>query len=492
MATPPARHTIMRALLPSQPEMPSRRRLESLGVICRPYSTTQVPELDRSTADCVCVVDESITLSDQWPQLRVRLARANRFFLEVVSRADTARVANAMRDGAFDVVANTDDDNRWRDAVENAATSQQLWWEIYGGRVNMDSERMIGGSRIMMDLRRDIQRLGPTDVTVLIIGESGAGKERVAASLHTAGNGGPYVTLNCAAMPRDLLEAELFGAERGAFTGANKSRPGLVEQANGGTLFLDEVGELDLALQPKFLRFLETRRARRVGGDREYAVRLRVVSATNRNLETEVNAGRFRADLYFRLAEVVLRPPPLRERLEDIPELTGAFLNAANERFGKNIETVEPGLVRKLQSYNWPGNVRELKSVIDRLVLFHDGPMLRDGWWEPPVVMPAQIAESAAINAGVGTHGAATAFAPVTLMSNPLASFGVPPGLNGPAGTPGVPFPFSMEQRLPTRSERVQLARQLLGDPDLTLQEVAARTGVHPTTLFRWRKSGKV
>src|SRR5690606_35284298 len=141
--------------------------------------------------------------------------------------------------------------------------------------------------------------------------------------------GGPLVTLNCAAMPRELVEAELFGAEKGAFTGAVRSRPGLVEQAAGGTLFLDEIGELDLTLQPKLLRFLETRRARRVGGDNEYAIQLRVVAATNRNLEQAVAEGQFRADLYYRLAEVVIQIPPLRERVEDIPALVQAFMTAA-------------------------------------------------------------------------------------------------------------------------------------------------------------------
>jgi len=460
----------MRALLPSQTDLPSRKRLESLGVLCRPYRAPHVPEIDTESAGWVCVVDETLLHSELWPQQRVQLARANRFFVQVVPTAETARIAEAMRDGAYDVIADTDSDDRWRSALQSASQGQELWWNLYGGRVSTDSERLIGSSRAMADLRRDIQRLGPTDVTVLVLGESGSGKERIAGALHACGSGGPYVTLNCAAMPRELLEAELFGSEKGSFTGSHKARPGLVEQANGGTLFLDEIGELDLSLQPKFLRFLETRTARRVGGEREYSVRLRVISATNRNLENEVNSGRFRADLYFRLAEVVLRPAPLRDRSGDVPELAMVFLEAANERFGKNIGTIEPGLLRKLQGYPWPGNVRELKSVVDRLVLFHDGSMLREGWWDPPIITPVHHPDTS-----------------LSLASQSAPAPGIPGHGNGGSG-----FGFAHAQRLPTRSDRVQLARQLLLEPDLSLSEVAARTGVHPTTLFRWRKSGRV
>ena len=304
----------------------------------------------------------------------------------------------------------------------------------------------------MKQLHRDLERLGPTDVTVLLLGESGVGKERFATALHEAGRGGPIVSLNCAALPKDLLEAELFGAEKGAFTGALRARPGLVEQAAGGTLFLDEVGEMDLSVQPKLLRFLESRRARRIGGEKEYQVTARVVSATNRDLESDVRAGLFRADLYYRLAEITLRIPPLRERTEDIPELAQAFLNAANERFGKNVERLEPGLVVKFQGYAWPGNVRELKSVMDRLVLFHDGPMLREGWWDPP------------------TRSAVSE-------------------VRAPAPVVG---PVSGATGMPSRSDRLAYARQLLQEEGLSLSDVAARSGIHPTTLFRWRKAGKL
>ena len=480
--------------MPSQIAMPSRKRLEAMGIVCRPYSLPQVPELDSSSADCICMVDDSVTSSPAWPQLRVALARANRFFINVLSRSDTGAISGAMRDGAFDVIAESDNDQRWIESMTRATQDQRIWFDLYGGHMDSDSARLIGRSQSMVNLRHDIQRLGNTDVSVLVIGESGVGKERVAAALHAAGSNGPYVTLNCAAMPRDLLEAELFGSEKGSFTGSHKTRVGLVEQANGGTLFLDEIGELDFSLQPKLLRFLESRRARRVGGDTEYAVKVRIIAATNRELEMEVDAGRFRGDLYFRLAEVVIRPAPLRERLDDIPDLARAFLSAAGERFGKNIETIEPGLIKRFQSYYWPGNVRELKSVVDRLVLFHDGPMLREGWWDPPVSTASRPIDYSPQSDPRSQHGGFGAGSPNAGGSR----IGGVPHINlPPTPEPALPQSFSSgnsghEVRMPGKSDRLTLAKHLLTESQLSLTEVAARTGVHPTTLFRWRKSGKV
>src|SRR5438552_13534633 len=236
----------------------------------------------------------------------------------------------------------------------------------------------------MKSLRQAIERLGPTVASVLIMGESGVGKERVASALHGASGRGPFIAVNCAAIPKELMEAELFGAEKGAYTGASKTREGLVEQAADGTLFLDEIGELDIRLQPKLLRFLETRKARRVGGTQEIQSEVRVLSATNSNLEGEIAEGQFRSDLYYRLSEVILHVPPLRTRPADISLLTMAFLKAAGERLGKHFEIAEPELIQKFQQYDWPGNVRELKNAIDRMVILYDGPVLRAAWWDVP------------------------------------------------------------------------------------------------------------
>jgi len=461
---------MVKVLISGGSDSPCWNRLVRIGREGKPIEDGRIPQLDGESADWVCLVPAEVFEGATWARLRVELARATRFFVIEVKRGDTYSVVAAMRDGAFDVVTEGDGDERWREALEAAGVSQALWLQLYAGRLDVEGARLVGRGRAMTTLRRDLERLGPTDVTVLILGESGAGKERVAAALHEAGRGGPLVTLNCAAMPRELMESELFGAEKGAFTGAIKSRQGLVEQANGGTLFLDEIGELDLMLQPKLLRFLETRRARRVGGEGEYAVKVRMVAATNRDLALEVQEGRFRADLYYRLAEVVMPIPPLRARKEDIPDLARAFVEGANERFGKNIQSLEPGLVLKLQEYDWPGNVRELKSVIDRLVLFHDGPMLRSGWWEAPVgrVVAGPVSRMSLTSGGGSENGA--------FLVGGRGSFAESVGM----------------ESLPSRTARRDLARRLLDEGKLTLSEVAARAGVHPTTLFRWRKGEKV
>lgn len=433
-------------------QQPEVLRTGRLGAVRGgPWPAAGVPALDAATCDQVCVVPGPALHAPDWPRLRVQLSRSGRLFLVEWPSGRSQEAVAAMRDGAFDVVG--PGESRWPEAITAAVEAQKLWWRLYGGVMSGAPGDWVGRGEQMSRLRQDLGRLGPTDVRVLLLGESGVGKERMAAALHALGRGGPMVALNCAAMPRELLEAELFGVERGAFTGASRSRAGLVEQAAGGTLFLDEVGEMDLAIQPKLLRFLETRRARRVGGEREYDVSLRVVSATNRDLDTEVRAGRFRADLFYRLAEVVLRIPPLRERTEDIPELAQAFLSGAGERFGRVVERIEPGLLLKLQRHSWPGNVRELRSVIERLVLFHDGPVLREGWWDPP--------------------------------GEAMAS----PGNPAPASEPGVTL-RGEEVPMPGRRGRLEQARRLMAEGRWSQSEIAARTGIHPTTLFRWRRSG--
>jgi DNA-binding NtrC family response regulator len=444
-------------------------RIDEAEIARRHVAETDVNDLNQTNAHQVLIVPYPCLESPTWPAIRVRLAQANRKFVVAGRRLGTEQVMTAASDGAFDVLDVKDSRTRWQNAIERAGKSQELWLQLYGAAQTIGGETMIGISGPMIALRQTIERLRATDVTVLVTGESGAGKERVASALHSARGSGPFVAINCAAIPRDLLEAELFGAEKGAFTGAVKSRPGLVEQADGGTLFLDEIGEMDLALQPKMLRFLETRQARRVGGEKDYQVSLRVISATNIILEQAIAEGSFRADLYYRLSEVAMTSPPLRNRKDDVPLLVLSFIGRANERFGKNIESAEPELIRKLQAYDWPGNVRELKSTIERLVLLYDGPVLRAGFWEIP--QPTFQPTSAA--------------APVPIAA-PATQF-----------TPGNPLPTltadeSTGFRLPTKADRMDMARSLLAEGRCSLTEVAARLGVHPTTLFRWRKEGKV
>jgi DNA-binding NtrC family response regulator len=439
----------------------AEERLKRLGAVCRAFPLHQIADLSHDSTELVYLLPHEIMAADAWATLRVRLAQANRLFIGCVPTASTAGVVRFLRDGAYDVLAMDDPDDRWKAVIANVVENQKLWLQLYGGKPLSAGDVLTGRSPVVRELRQKIDRLGPTDVCVLIQGESGVGKERVAASLHKAGRSGPYMALNCAAIPKDLLEAELFGVEKGAYTGALKARAGLVEQAEGGVLFLDEVGEMELSLQPKLLRFIETRRARRVGGEREYNVKLRLISATNRNLEAAVAEGKFRPDLYYRLAEVTLHVPPLRTRPEDIPELALTFLHQANERFGKNFETFEPGLIERFQQYCWPGNVRELKSAIDRLALMFDGAMLRSSWWDMPAT------------------GAVEPSARPTLSARPAAA----------APEPAAP---ASAASLPNARQKIALARKLLAESNNDYSWVCAQLGINPSTLYRWRKTGKL
>lgn len=225
------------------------------------------------------------------------------------------------------------------------------------------SSRLIGSSEVMRGLRAEVSQVGSSDATILLSGPTGAGKDNVARALHAASKRAEhrFEAINCGAIPRDLAEAELFGAEAGAFTGATRSRMGRIEAANGGTLFLDEIGELPLELQTKFLRFLETREVERLGGGRPVSVDVRIVAATNVDLEQEVAAGRFRADLYWRLAVIWLDIPPLADRREDIPELLSWFAGQQQKYL-----RLEPCGASALMAHDWPGNVRELRNFVDR------------------------------------------------------------------------------------------------------------------------------
>jgi transcriptional regulator with PAS, ATPase and Fis domain len=233
-----------------------------------------------------------------------------------------------------------------------------------------------GAAASGMELVRHLTKLvAPTTIPVLLLGETGVGKEVTAVAIHQASPRavGPLVRVNCAALTETLLESELFGHERGAFTGAVTAKPGLVEEANGGSLFLDEVGELAIGLQAKMLRVLENREVRRVGATRGRAVDVRFIAATNRDLPEAVERGEFRADLYFRLNGVAIRIPPLRERLDEIVPLSERFLNEAYARLGRPPRPLAAATARALGSYQWPGNVRELRNVIERAVLLAGG-----------------------------------------------------------------------------------------------------------------------
>jgi two-component system response regulator AtoC len=264
------------------------------------------------------------------------------------------------------------------------AELERLSHELAAGRRR---GRLLGASRAMEDVVRLIDRVGPTDSTVLILGESGTGKELIAEAVHANSTRStrPLVKLNCAAIPETLLESELFGHEKGAFTGAFSRKLGKFEQADGGTLLLDEIGDMTLATQAKILRALQERELQRVGGAQTITVDVRILASTNKDLEKAVRQGTFRDDLYFRLNVVSIHVPPLRDRRDEIPELADHFLAEANTRLKRRILRLAPDTLAALMEYGWPGNVRELRNMIERAAVVNDGDVLALSSFPPPI-----------------------------------------------------------------------------------------------------------
>ena len=294
---------------------------------------------------------------------------------------DFDRCARAIRLGAYAFIDKADSMQRVVQEVRNALERGRLASEVRTLRARLDVESsLIGDSEPMRRLRDEIRRVAPIPSPVLILGESGSGKELVARDLHALGTGpeSPFVAINAAALPESLIESELFGHERGAFTGADRTRKGAFERANRGTLFLDEIGELPAAAQAKLLRVLENRTVTRLGGDGEIPVETRVIAATHRDLEHDVAQGRFRQDLYFRLNVHVLRVPPLRERASDVPDLVHHFLATLCARFGMRTKSIDAEALAALGAHDWRrNNVRELRNIVERLLIAAEGDIIR-------------------------------------------------------------------------------------------------------------------
>jgi len=290
-------------------------------------------------------------------------------------------------------------------------------------------DKVIGGSPVMREIFANLEKISPSDLTCLVTGETGTGKELIARGIHNASlrKKKPFVVLDCGSIPRELIESTLFGHEKGAFTGAVGQQVGCFEQADGGTIFLDEIGELDISLQPKLLRVLEQREIKRVGGDRTVKVDVRVLAATNRDLRAEVNNGNFREDLFFRLSVVNCELPPLRDRREDIPTIANLFLKDVIARRGANLSFGQDAMAALLNN-NWPGNVRELRNVVERAGALSDGPVItrQDLTFGPggPSPMVQHDLALAGVNAahaaaaqmsGVAVPGGPTSFDPALL-----------------------------------------------------------------------------
>jgi DNA-binding NtrC family response regulator len=309
----------------------------------------------------------------------VRARRAETPVLVITAFGSVEQAVQMVKAGAFEYLTKPFEAGDLLRAAERALEASAPHREQARLRRELSSapRRIVGASRPMHELFELIGRAAPSAGTILITGESGTGKELVARAVHEAsGRRGAFVAVNCAAIPADLIESELFGHTGGAFTGAKQARAGLFEAAHGGTLFLDEIGELPPAVQPKLLRALQEGAVRRVGADREREVDVRAVAATNRDLEADVHAGRFREDLFWRLNVIRLRVPPLRERPFDIPLLVDYFIAKASDRAGRPPLDVSPEALAVLTAYAWPGNVRELENAVERAVALARGTRL--------------------------------------------------------------------------------------------------------------------
>jgi two-component system nitrogen regulation response regulator NtrX len=298
----------------------------------------------------------------------------------ISGHANVETAVRAVRLGAYDFLEKPLSLERVILTAQKAIERRDLLAEVESFRGRTESEAaLLGESAAMLLLNQEIARVAPTDARVLITGENGTGKELVARSIHrlSARADSPLVEVNCAAIPEELIESELFGHMRGSFTGAAEDRRGKFEEADGATLFLDEVGDMSARTQSKVLRALQEGRFTRVGGSKAISSDARVLSATNKNLAEEIRRGAFREDLFFRLAVVPVSVPPLRERLEDIPMLARHFLQQASARFGRKPKALSASSLEALENYRWPGNVRELKNLIERLMILSPAEQIR-------------------------------------------------------------------------------------------------------------------
>ncbi len=450
---------------------PTRQRLQRLLEGCRFCVTSATgggrlrDVIDEGDADIV-VVDHRLLphAAGRWIA-SVRRLPENPDVVVLCDREDPKRRAALLRDGCLAVLYEGLTDAELRGTLQaliERRREEALRLLKAGGpqsRVALDD--FISESPSMQEFMRVARRIVDSDSSLLILGETGTGKERLARAIHEEGprGAGPFLAVNCGALPETLLESELFGHERGAFTGADRARRGFFEQASGGTIFLDEIGEVPLHLQVKLLRVLEDRRVRRLGSERALPIEVRIMAATNRDLEQEVRAKRFRSDLYYRLAVVTLTLPPLRERREDIPSLVESYVEQFRLMLGRNVRGVRPDAMSALCAYGWPGNVRELINVAERAVLLSAGPEIRSE------DLPRSITEAPG---GEGARDPRVASAP---------------RIHDGAGTRITESIREARRDAIARFEKSYL-EELLGSTSGSIKESARRAGINERSLY--------
>ncbi|HSE64422.1 MAG TPA: sigma-54 dependent transcriptional regulator [Thermoanaerobaculia bacterium] len=370
---------------------------EGYEVGTSPDGRTALADLDAAPVDAV-LLDIKMPGMDGLEVLDKIAARENAPPVLMISgHGDIATAVESTRRGAIDFLEKPPQRERILVSLKNALSRNQLRAENERLRMALDEESvLVGKSPPMLRLRQEIVRAAPTGATVLIMGESGTGKELVARETHAASRvaGGPFVQVNCAAIPEELIESELFGHEKGSFTGAVRRQTGKFVEADGGTIFLDEVGDMSARTQAKVLRVLEAGEVEPVGAPRVRQVNVRVIAATNRDLTEAIRDGRFREDLFFRLNVVPIRTPPLRERAEDIPDLVEHFTRRFVERDHRKPRRFAPSALALLKARSWPGNVRELRNLVERVLIMTDADPIEARDLPPEArVSPSEISE---------------------------------------------------------------------------------------------------
>jgi two-component system nitrogen regulation response regulator GlnG len=343
----------------------------------------------------------------------IRAWDATRPVIFITAHGTTDTAIEAMKGGAFDYLVKPVDLARLSQIITRAFDAARLMRVPALLPAEESGDRIVGRSAVMQEMCKAIGRIAPQDVNVLILGESGTGKELVARALyhHSKRTDRPFLAINCAAIPESLLESELFGHERGAFTGADRRRIGKFEQCDGGTIFLDEIGDMPLAAQAKILRVLQEQRFERLGSNETLQTRARVLAATNHDLEGAVADGRFRKDLYYRLKGVTIRVPLLRDRAEDVAELAAYFLFRFNRELGTDFRAFAPEAVRLLEGYSWPGNVRELQGALREAMLHGSGHVLLPDFLSEEIRRrEARPVEPPAATAAGGVHALIDSF----------------------------------------------------------------------------------